>query len=78
MEEMVLDNLKWVLTAVCMLAVALYRLAQVEKRLEKALNEAREDRRGIYKELSTNREELVELRGELRGGGYVNGNAAQR
>ena len=74
MEELLAaENLKWLLGGLCMLAVALYRLARVEKRLEKSLDEAREDRRGIYKELNSSRTEMAELRGQLRGGGYING-----
>ena len=78
MEELALGNLKWILSGLCMLAVAMYRLAKVEKRLEKTLDEAREDRKGIYKELHTNHTELVELRGQLKGGGYINGHSADR
>ena len=78
MEELLLENLKWLVGGLCMLAVAMYRLAQVEKRLEKSLEEAREDRRGIYKELNANKTEMAELRGQLKGGGYINGRSPER
>ena len=52
---------------------ALWRIASLEKRMEKQSENAREDRRRIYEKQEEQALDLARLEGELRGRGVING-----
>ena len=52
---------------------ALWRIASLEKRMEKQSENAREDRRRIYEKQEEQALDLARLQGELRGRGVING-----
>ena len=52
---------------------ALWRIASLEKRMEKQSENAREDRRRIYEKQTEQALEMARLQGELRGRGVING-----
>ena len=52
---------------------ALWRIASLEKRMEKQSENAREDRRRIYEKQEAQALEMARLQGELRGRGVING-----
>ena len=52
---------------------ALWRIASLEKRMEKQSENAREDRRRIYEQQTVQALEMAALQGELRGRGVING-----
>ena len=52
---------------------AMWRIAALEKRMEKQSENARQDRRRIYEKQEAQALEIAELKGELRGRGVING-----
>ena len=79
-EQFLVQNAAVFLGFVATGGAALWRISQLEKRMDRNAEHAREDRRRLYTELGeheritdTLRAEFYEVRGELRGKGIING-----
>ena len=73
LESWLADNALLLIGFVGTGATALWRIATLEKRMEKQAENAREDRRRIYAKQESQALEMAELKGELRGRGIING-----
>ena len=52
---------------------ALWRINVLEKRMDKNVSEAREDRRRMYEQMGEQALEIAGLKGQLRGAGLIDG-----
>ena len=73
LETWLADNVLVIVGFIATGATALWRIASLEKRMEKQSENARADRRRIYEKQETQALEIAELKGELRGRGVING-----
>ena len=67
------ENLIFIIGFIGAAATALWRIQALEKRMEKQAENAREDRRRIYRKQEDQELKLAALEGELRGRGVING-----
>ena len=73
LESWLADNALLLAGFIATGGTALWRIASLEKRMEKQSENAREDRRRIYEKQEAQALEMAALQGELRGRGVING-----